>query len=97
MSKVIGIYVKFYHDHSPVMVISRYPGYKFRKFYFLSNSILHFGKVTKFGENWLNNKNVTGKKQNSGWKTPPVLIGLMKEALQGYRSQIWSAIHVHVQ
>ena len=27
------------------------------------------GKVTKFGGNWLKNKNVTGKKQIERWKT----------------------------
>ena len=30
VSKVMGIYVKFYLDHSPNVVISRDPGYKFR-------------------------------------------------------------------
>ena len=35
-------------------------------FIFFPNSILNFSKVTKFGENWLKNKKVTGKKQNSG-------------------------------
>ena len=45
--------------------------------YFLPNSILNFRKVTKFGGNWLKNKNVTGRKQIGRWKTPPpVLIGL---------------------
>ena len=37
------------------------------------------GKVTKFEENWLKNKNVTGKKQIGGWKRPPMLIGLMRQ------------------
>ena len=40
----MGIYVKFYHDHSPNMVMSRDPGYKFRNFYFSPNSILNFRK-----------------------------------------------------
>ena len=31
-SEVTGIYVKFYHGHSPNMVMSRDPGSKFRTF-----------------------------------------------------------------
>ena len=27
--------------------------------------------IWKFGEDWLKNKKVTGKKTNWGWKTPP--------------------------
>ena len=42
MSKVIGIYVKFYYDRSPNMVMSRDPGCKFRKFHCSPNSILNF-------------------------------------------------------
>ena len=38
----MGIYVTFYHDHSPIMVMSPDPGYKFRKFYFSPNYILNF-------------------------------------------------------
>ena len=39
---------------------------------------LILGKSLKFGRIWFINKRVTGKKQNSGWKTPiqPLLIGL---------------------
>ena len=40
----MGIYVKFYHDHSPNMVMPRDPGSKFRKFYLSHNSILNFRK-----------------------------------------------------
>ena len=42
MSKVMGIYVKFYHDHSLNMVMSRALEAKFENFYFLPNSILNF-------------------------------------------------------
>ena len=42
MSKGMDIYVKFYHGHSPNMVMSCDPGYKYQKFYLLSNSILNF-------------------------------------------------------
>ena len=44
MSKVIGIYVKFYYDRSPNMVMTRDPGCKIRKFYCSPNSILNFRK-----------------------------------------------------
>ena len=50
MSNVVGIYVKFYHDHSLNMIMSRDSGYKFRKFFFSPNSIFTSDKVTKFGE-----------------------------------------------
>ena len=40
----MGIYVNFYNDHSPNMVMSRDTGCKFRKFLFLPNFILNFGK-----------------------------------------------------
>ena len=69
MSKVMGIYVKFYHDHSPNMVLSRDPKQQNSKI-FMFRLILYYisGKDTKFGGNWLKNKKVTGKN--------PVLIGL---------------------
>ena len=58
----------------------RDPGLKFRIF-LIFRLILYqvLGKVTKFGENWLKNKKVTGKKQIGGGSPPPppVLIGLM--------------------
>ena len=40
----MGIYVKFYHDHSLKIVMSRDPAAKFQKFYFSPNSILNFRK-----------------------------------------------------
>ena len=50
----------------------------FKKFYFSPSSVLNFRNNYQFEENWLKNKKVTGKKQNSEWITnpPPVLIGL---------------------
>ena len=53
------------------MVMSRDLGLRFQKFLFLPNSVLNFGKVTKFEGNWPKNKKVTDKKQIGGWKTPP--------------------------
>ena len=62
MSKVMGIYVEFYHDHSPNMVLSCDPKQQISKnCIFSSDSISNFRKVTKFGGNWLKNKKVTGK------------------------------------
>ena len=72
MSKVMCIYVKFYHDHSPNMVISRDPGCKFRKFLFLSRSILNFRKVTKFEGNWLKNEKLQARNKTRGGKHPPL-------------------------
>ena len=74
MSKVMGIYVKFYHDHSPNMVMSRDPGYKFQNVCFSPNSILKFRAVTKFGGNWLKNKKVTGRETKLGVKNTPTLV-----------------------
>ena len=72
MSKGMGIYVKFTENHSTNKVMSLDPGLNSENVYFWPNSILNFRKVTKFGGNWLKNKNVTGKKTNwGGWKRPP--------------------------
>ena len=49
----------------------RDPGLRFRKFIFLPNSVLNFGKITKFGGNWPKNKKVTDKEQFGGGKHPP--------------------------
>ena len=68
--------------------MSRDPGFKFRFFNFLPNSILNFRKITKFVGNWLKNKKVTGKKQMGVEKPPPppppMLIGLKIDANAGY-------------
>ena len=63
-------------DHSPNMVMSHDPGYKFRKFYFSPNSILNFRKTYQIWGKLAEEQKVTHKKQNSEWKTPPVLTGL---------------------
>ena len=67
MSKAMGISVKFYQIWSCHVTRAA----NFENFYFSLNSIFYFsGKVTKFRRNWLKNKNVTSKKQNSEWKSP---------------------------
>ena len=74
----MGIYVKFYHDHPPNMVMSHDPGFNFRKLlYFAYFCIKFFEKLPNCGE-LAKEQKVTGIKQNSAWKTPPppVLIGL---------------------
>ena len=42
LSKVMGIYVKFYHDHSPNMVMSCDPGCKFWKLLFFAWFYIRF-------------------------------------------------------
>ena len=77
--KSYGHLCEIYQNHSPNMVMSRHPGFKFRKFLFLTNSVLNFGKVIKFGGSWLKIKRVTGKNKLGVENTPPpppVLIGL---------------------
>ena len=53
----------------------------FEKFYFLPNSILNFRNNYQIWEKLAKEQKVTGKKQNSGWKHPPVLTGLTGEKL----------------
>ena len=69
--KVMGIYVKFYHDHSTNMVMSRDPAANFEKF--ISRLILFeiLEQVTKFGGNWLKNKNLLAKNKTRGEKHLP--------------------------
>ena len=72
----MGIYVKFTKTTHQIWSCHVTLASNSENFYFLLNSILNFRKVTRFGGNWLKDKNVTGKKQIGGWKRPPVLIGL---------------------
>ena len=69
--KSYGHLCQIYQTHSPNMVMSRDPGFKFRNFSFSANSVLNFKKFTKFEENWLKNKKLQAKKQIGRWKTPP--------------------------
>ena len=57
---------QIYPNHSPNMVMSSDPRFKFQSFYFSPNSILNFRKITNFGGNWLKNKNFTGKNKFGG-------------------------------
>ena len=47
----------------------------FENFYSWPNSALNFSKSHQIWGKLAQEQKVTGKKQNSGWKTPPVLIG----------------------
>ena len=79
MSKVMGIFVKFYHDHSPNMVMSLNPGCKFRNiFYFWTNSALNYRRSYQIWGNWLKNKKLQAKSKAWGGKhpPPPVFMGL---------------------
>ena len=63
---------QIYQNHSPNIVMSHDPDFKFRNFLFFAQFCIKIlGTVTKFGRNWLKNRKVTGKKQIGGWKTPP--------------------------
>ena len=81
MSKVMGIYVNFWHFFydacSPNMAMSHDPRSKFLKILFFPNSafilILHLilGKVTKFLVEKLSTSEVISQEPHRGWKTPP--------------------------
>ena len=76
MSKIMGIYVKFTMTTHQIWSCHVKLPSNSEIFYFLPNSILNLGKVTKFGGSWPKNKKVTAKKQIGGGKHPLVLIGL---------------------
>ena len=67
MSKVMsyGHLCQIYQNHPPNMVMSRDPGFNFRKFFFLAYFCI------KFWGNWLKNKKVIGRKPIGGGKHPP--------------------------
>ena len=74
MSKVMGIYAKFWHflRCSPNMAMSRDPRSKFQKiFYFFVILHLILGKVTTFlGEKLSTPEAISQKPHGGGWKTP---------------------------
>ena len=83
MSKVMGTFVKFTKTsyHSPNMVMSRDPDFKFRKF-FSPNSVLNFRKSYQLWGIDSRTKKLQAKKQTGGGKhPPPVLIGLTRPGL----------------
>ena len=59
MSNVMGIYVKFTKTTHQIWSCHVTLASNSENFYFSLNSVLNFRKVTKFGGNWLKNKNVT--------------------------------------
>ena len=67
-----GHLCQIYHNNSPNMVMSCYPGFKFRKFLFWPNSILNFWKSNQiWGKLAQEQKSYRQKKQIGLWKTPP--------------------------
>ena len=81
MSKVMGIYVKFTRTtHQICSMMSRDPGFKFRKVLFSPNSVLNFRKSYKIWGKLAQEQKVTGKKAVGGGKhpPPPALIGLKR-------------------
>ena len=75
----MGIYVKFYHDHSPNMVMSRNPGCKYENFYFSQNSILNFGKSCQIWGKLAQEQHSYRQEAKLGTENtppPPVVIGL---------------------
>ena len=67
----MGIYVKFHHNHSANMVISRDPGWKFRKFLFLPNFILNIRKITGWGKMTQEQKSYWQKAKIGAENIPP--------------------------
>ena len=84
MSKVMGIYVKFWHfydAHSLNMAMSRDPRSKFRKNLFLPNSAFNIRKSYKICSRkalYFRSYQPKTSRGGGGWKTPPppVLLGL---------------------
>ena len=87
----MGIYVKFTMTTHQIWSCHVTLASNSENFYFLPNSALNFGKFIKFGENWLKNKKVTGKKQSGEQKTPPppVLIWLRRLGVLGTSNFDW--------
>ena len=75
MSKVMGIYVKFWHflhACSPNMAMSRDPRSKFQKILIFPNSAFNIRNVTKFLAEKLSTSEVISQKPHGrGWKPPP--------------------------
>ena len=95
----MDIYVKFTMTTHQILSCHATLPSNSENFYFSPNLILNFRKVTKFGGNWLKNKNVTGKIQIGGWKTPPpplsVLIGLKKLSNINFYQMFWKQAAVY--
>ena len=67
----MGIYAKFYHDHSPNMVMSRDPGYKFL---FFPDSVSGFWGLSIWGK--LAQEQKSYRQRRRLWVgAPPVLMG----------------------
>ena len=67
---IMGIYVKFTKTTHQIWSCHVTLTSNSENFYFWPDSVLNFGKVTKFGRNWLKNKMLQAKKIE-GRKHPP--------------------------
>ena len=61
----MGIYVNFIKTTHVTLASN------FKKFYFLLNSVLNFGKSYQIWGNWPKNKKVTSKQQIGEWNPSP--------------------------
>ena len=66
----MGIYVKFTKTAHQIWSCHVTLASNSENFYLSPNFASNFRKITKFGENWLKNKKVTGKKQIGVENTP---------------------------
>ena len=71
VSNVMGIYVKFTMTTHQIWSCHVTLASNSENFYFSPNSILNFRKSHQVWGKLTQEQKVTGKKQNSGWKTPP--------------------------
>ena len=89
MSKVMGIFVKFW----PFLrrPVTR-PKKKISIFVILFDLILHLilGKVTKFPVEKLSTSQVISRKPHGGWKTSPVPLGLTPISMGGIMAPPYS-------
>ena len=69
--KSYGHLCQIYQNHSPNMVMSLDPGFKFLNFYFSPNSVLNCRKIYHIWEKLVQKQKVTGKKQIAGGNPPP--------------------------
>ena len=75
--KSYGYLCQIYQNHSPNMVMSGHPSFKFRNFYFSPNSVLNFRKSYRiWGKLAQQQKRYRQKTNWDGNTPPPLLIGL---------------------
>ena len=68
----MGILCQIYQNHSPNMVMSRDPGFKFRKFLFFVLFCINFWKSNQICGKLAQEQKSYRQKTNWGWKTTQV-------------------------